>query len=666
MNISWHWLSELLDLKNITPEQVYNKLTLAGFELENIKHNTDNDIILEISNTTNRSDTNSVIGITQEISGILQCCLNVQRTQINIPFWRQAIEVDDSNQEEYITSIINQIEIKESPNWLKDRLAIYNIPSINNIHDIINFIAIKWSHHINIIELNKVSADLTIDQLKTLEGNRKIAQAAFESHENTYKQTSDIVIQLSKNLPSITRKIYERCRYPEHIKILYKSNDADSRPSNIEAYSEVVSLITKLCNTQYPEQIVHLSTYHKLQKPIHFNYEKIYKILGPVKYKNAYTPQNLITPNTADKIFHNLYFINHTSRHKTYVEIPKYRIKDIEREIDLAEELSRIYGFNQFFDLIPANKLKGQQSTNKHRLNQLRSICRSIGLHEVIHSSLGERYKTKIHNPLNIEYDSLRNNLLWKLIQSSIYNIKQTKKSLEMFEIGRVFLKQPGQYIERIHLAGVLGGNKIVRNTWDRQPQNISWFQAKGDLEEIFERLNISITWNKSDNTQLDSFTLKDLQGYFKIKQYAILYSHDQQPIGIFGEIKTQNTNLPTTDPLYGFEIIIDPLMITSSSISSPHFKTYTKYPSIIRDIKIEVPQTWTMTKVLSNLYTVKSDFIESIELFDVYNNQSIQNRSKSLGFRITYSNPNSTLTAQEVNQIEQQFKNAAIKKVHE
>ena len=150
MNISWQWLGELLDLSNITPEQLYNKLTLAGFELESIQQNEEKDTILEISTTTNRSDTTSIIGITREISSILQCKIKINQGN-NLPFFKQAIQSNNEWEEEYITSIIKKIHIKESPEWLKQRLAIYNIASINNINDIINFIAIKWNYHLQIL-----------------------------------------------------------------------------------------------------------------------------------------------------------------------------------------------------------------------------------------------------------------------------------------------------------------------------------------------------------------------------------------------------------------------------------------------------------------------------------------------------------------------------------
>nr|YP_009314207.1 Phenylalanine-tRNA ligase beta subunit [Izziella formosana]SCW22461.1 Phenylalanine-tRNA ligase beta subunit [Izziella formosana] len=652
MNISWNWLRELLDLTDIAPTEVYHQLTLAGFELESISKNSVNDIILDVSATTNRSDTTSFVGIAKEISSILQRKTTISQAQINLPISKHWIGINNLYQEEYIVSNINNIQLKQSPYWLQQRLALYNIQSINNLHDIINFIQIKWSENIQISDINQTSDNMPLDPSNLIQYCRAINPLKNTDTTQKYYNGMNIIVQLPIYATHIQENIHETYPYQEQTRCLYKNT---SNHHAIEAYSEAILLITQLCNTKSPEQITHLSTYHKLIHPIYFDYDKSYQILGPIK------DQDLIPANTADTIFHNLYFIHHSEKNISYIEIPHYRLQDVNRDIDLAEEISRIYGFNQFTDKIPTYTLRGRQKTSKYRLDQIRSICRSMGLHEVIHSSLGEAYNTKLYNPLSIEDNSLRNNLISKLIQRATYNIKQIKHSLEMFEIGRVFMQKSKYYAETIHMAGILGGNETIRSTWDTKPTHLNWFQAKGDLEELFERLNINIRWEKYEEKKLQSSILANTQKYFKLTQHAIIYSGSHKPIGVFGEIKNTDNNLYTTRPLYGFEIIIEPLLKTNLHNSSKQFATYTKYPSITRDIKIEVPHCWTVNKVLEDLRSIKNHIIESIELFDVYTDVNAQHKFKSLGFRITYSNPDSTLTTQEVNSIEQQFRDICI-----
>nr|YP_009314823.1 Phenylalanine-tRNA ligase beta subunit [Neoizziella asiatica]SCW23278.1 Phenylalanine-tRNA ligase beta subunit [Neoizziella asiatica] len=655
MNISWHWLGELIDINDITPEQLSEHLTLAGFELENINYNVDNDTLLQISCTANRADTTYVIGILQEIASILQRTLDLSKTQINIPVFKQSINTNVSYQEKYITSIIHDVQIQESPEWLKNRLALYQIKSINNLSDILNFIWIKWAQHIHVVDLDEVSKQVNINNLHHLQTNRDIRQIHTGNHSDQLRNNKNIILQLS--IPTSNDQSSSQLSHATHS--LDVSISEFNHNHSMEAYLEAVILINELCQTKFPEKIVHISTHNHIRTPITFSYDKSNKILGPATSHTHQDSYKTINPNTVDKIFHQLNFITHSQITKCYLEVPLYRLKDIERDIDIIEEISRLYGFNYFSDQLPTSIQKGVQSTYKHRINQIRSICRSIGLHEVIHTSIGNHYETLIYNPLNIENSSLRSNLLSKLIQSSTYNLKHTKKSIEMFEIGRVFIANEKKYNEMVHLAGILGGNKYIRREWADQPQNISWFQAKGDVEELFERLDLNITWTSNQNEILTHSIFNISQNYFKTNRYAVLYDNNQNIIGLFGELNIQDTNIATVDSLYGFELTLESLLDIKASSSFTQVRPYTKYPSVIRDIKIDVPYNFTIDQIFKNINMINESIIESIDLFDVYQKHNQQN--KSLGFRITYSKSNGTLTTQEVNEVEQKLKNICI-----
>nr|YP_009315233.1 Phenylalanine-tRNA ligase beta subunit [Titanophycus setchellii]SCW23688.1 Phenylalanine-tRNA ligase beta subunit [Titanophycus setchellii] len=659
MNISWHWLGQLVDINNTTPAKLSNKLTLAGFELENIKKDVDNDDnILHISSTANRSDTNYFVGIAQEISSILQCELNLSHIQSNIPIVKKSIICNHSYQEHYITSVIDEVTITESPQWLQKRLALYDITSINNLCDIINFIQLKWGQTIQVLKINEESKETTVKQLQDLKINRNIRNKSISTNKDQWKNNTNIILQLSAYEDGIKEKIVRHNQFPKTTKNFKLSSSDVSNQYKMEAYIEAIILINKLCQAKQPDTIIYISTHKQIKHPISFSYNKNNKILGPVLSYIDKSRRTYIGPNKIDDLFHQLSYITHNHINACYVEIPSYRLEDITREVDLIEEISRLQGFNHFVDTLPKSTSQGHQSIYKYRINQIRSICRSMGLHEVIHTSIGSQYNTTIHNPLSVEYSSIRNELLSKLIQSVKYNIKQTKQTLDIFEIGRIFISREAQYNEVTHIAGILGGNKYIRNQWDSKPQNITWFQAKGDLEELFERININIIWQPSSiNDTLTYCTFNESKHYFKKHQYAILHSERGEPIGLFGEINITDNSIQNTEKLYGFEINIESLINIKVHKSFHQFTPYTKYPSIIRDIKIDVPKNWPMAQILENLHIMNEPIIESIELFDVY----INKKHKSLGFRITYSNPNSTLTTKEVNTIEKKFKNIYI-----
>nr|YP_009314003.1 Phenylalanine-tRNA ligase beta subunit [Hommersandiophycus borowitzkae]SCW22257.1 Phenylalanine-tRNA ligase beta subunit [Hommersandiophycus borowitzkae] len=664
MNISWKWLEELVELHNIDPKQLAARLTSAGFEIENLTDTPNQDTIINITHTANRSDIVSLISLVREISSILKQKLKIYQIHNNVPVYKKSIPLYYKNYGPVLLSKLYNVKIQESPKWLKEKLAVYDITSVNNLTDIINFITIKWAFHIKIYEMNNIDTDINTEYQSILKQVSKVASKPSISTNTKLNILLHLDIPTQDN--QITQTTFFNSEDPEYIQQLDKSTNTYNKYDILDAYNESLLLVTKFCNTSYPNQIIYLSEAERIYKPIQLNYNRTVTFLGPIaipQYKTSSTT-TYINKYEIHNIFHHLYFHIHSNITQCYVDIPSYRIRDIEREIDLIEEISRIYGFDKFIDKLPYLDKKGIQSPTKYRINHIRSVCRSIGLHEVIHSSLNNSSKTQIYNPLTKEYNSLRYGLLPNLIKSSIYNIKQSKQYIEMFEIGRIFIKHNHKYTEKIHLAGIFGGNRYTRSQWYEQPANISWFQAKGDIEEILERLSIKVQWYKniiSSTRNIETQILETLQTHFKNNYYSILYTHNNVPIGIFGEINSIHEKHKDPESLYGFEFILESIMHHEEFTHTQRFQQYTKYPSIVRDIKINVPKGWPMQKVFDMFNDINEPLIESIKLFDVYDIEQTDLSYKSLGFRITYSNHTSTLTNQEVNEIENRLKTISI-----
>ena len=145
MNISWKWLSELIDLKNMRPQELAIQLTLAGFEVENIIVNSTKDSILHINTSANRLDTTNLIGITREISAIIKHPIRRINNQKHLNIKHEKIIIDDSKScyYNYLHGYLTNITVGDSPTWLQYKLECYGIKSQNNITDIINLIKIK-------------------------------------------------------------------------------------------------------------------------------------------------------------------------------------------------------------------------------------------------------------------------------------------------------------------------------------------------------------------------------------------------------------------------------------------------------------------------------------------------------------------------------------------
>nr|YP_009315436.1 Phenylalanine-tRNA ligase beta subunit [Yamadaella caenomyce]SCW23891.1 Phenylalanine-tRNA ligase beta subunit [Yamadaella caenomyce] len=648
MIISWKWLAEIIDLQDVSYEQLATALTMAGFEIEKSTYiNEQEDLIIDISSTTNRADTSSLIGIAREVSTLVERPMQESYNQYHLELTKQYINHKNEELTGRLITKFQKLHINISPTWLRTRLSQHDIKESNNIEDILAFIKIKWNHSINITYVNSHEHYKTLfNSTDTCTKNDNIINKVSVDEKDTeqpkyavlYTDTSQQTVQ--KDKPCKT-----------YLSTFNSNNDI------FNAYCEAITLITHLCRPNKVSKTVYLQKIERKYPSITFNRLRAEQILGFTKSNKNNRAKSRLTENDITQIFLQLSFIVYKRKYGYHVKVPFYRTNDIKREIDLVEEVSRIHGFDNFVDYKFTNNYTQYQSSNvvKCRLNQIRQIMRSIGFHEVVHSSLTNSSTASIYNPLNKEYSSLRNNIIEGLLQSNSYNLKQSKSCFEVFEIGKVFHGYINGYNENMKIGCIMGGPRLVRNRWTQKPSQLNWFQAKGDLEELFERLEVNATYKKLTEQQTD----RHLQDYFVSKRSCSIWIH-RQCAGIFGEIACQNNNITIPNQTYGFELDLNYLVNIGHNMCDRKFKPYTKYPSIVRDINVQIKPYQSVEEVFKILSNVSCSYITSINLFDVYESKQENNckKCKNLSFRITYSRYNSTLTNEEVDHVEDQLKN--------
>ena len=182
------------------------------------------------------------------------------------------------------------------------------------------------------------------------------------------------------------------------------------------------------------------------------------------------------------------------------VTVPPYRYRDLEREIDLIEEIARLYGYDKFCDDLPEKMEPGYLSLEQVLTRQLREAFRAAGLTELVHYSLvkpEDEQQICLANPLFTEYSALRTDLISGLIDAFQYNLEQGNSALNGFEIGRVFWREEEGLAEADAIAGILGGDP-TQGRWIRGGRELpmSWYEAKGVLESVFQRLDLSVEYH--------------------------------------------------------------------------------------------------------------------------------------------------------------------------
>ena len=693
MKVSLNWLKELANIKTIDIDNLNNQLTQAGFEVEAIESiiiGGEIDHILDISSTANRSDVLSMIGISREVSALTGSSMLPAIHQPNNRYFSKKETVISShnllNCDNYFAAIIDEIRIKDSPDWLKNRLLSSGFTHKNLLTDISNYVMLKWGQPINIIDLNKfnnmhrdnsitIRSDFLLgknDQIKLNNENIKlnknilvtqvntnvtsIAGIGSNSNFDTDYNTTSILIESAIFKQSVVRKS------SRVLNIRTESSIRQERGLNVDnwknAYFEALSLVIDLTcgnvrETFYKEQI----TGNILN--INLSIKKVHDILGPIRY-NGQTRflffeeiQNILQSLNFDIIYQNKETIE--------VTVPNYRRQDVFREIDIIEEIARIYGYHKFRSSIPSIQFNKKLSTKRRFIDKSRSILRSLGLTELVHYSLiKSKGNIALNNPLIQDYANLRVSLLEGLIESNLYNIKQSNQTIDSFEIGTVFHNDRNKIVETTSLAIILGGNLDIRSTWSHPAHSLNWYEAKGIVENFFQKINRQIEWTKKDI--IDS-RIKFIR---KGKSATLIYNNNI--IGIFSELNQATySELGLNTKLFVLEVNLNILEDCHNEFNYLNYQIqpYSKYPSIIRDLSLIIPKNMEINYLLKLLDKFYDRDLESTTLFDQYIDKSIGKVKKSIGLRFTYRSNEKTLTNSEIDYKQHQLQKKIVKQLN-
>nr|AIA20958.1 phenylalanyl-tRNA synthetase beta chain [Neoporphyra perforata] len=674
MKVSLNWLKELANIEIEDLDNLTSQLTQAGFEVEDIESivlEDQIDHILDISSTANRSDVLSMIGLSRELLALTKSStLQVPNQIIDKFFSKKSNVLTDHNLlhcNDYFSAVIDGIEIIESPDWLKNRLLSSGFTSKNLLVDISNYIMLKWGQPINIIDFGKVNYK-----------NNITIQSNFYAGENTEIELDNKNIKLRKNIlvtkvnDSITgiagivanhkfetdfnttsifleSAIFKQSivrQSSRFLNIKTESSVRQERGLNIDnwenAYLEALSLITDLAGGNIRE----IFSKKKTKKDIlHVNLsiKRVQDILGPISHDNQI---RFLYFQEIQDILHSLNFtIIHKTQETIKIEVPNYRRQDVFREVDIIEEIARIYGYHKFKSSLPSIQFNKKSSKKRQFIDKSRNILRNLGLTELVHYSLVKSLgDISLNNPLIQDYSNLRCSLIEGLIESNLYNLKQSSQTIDSFEIGTVFNTIQNKIVETTNLATILGGNLDIRSTWSQPVHSLNWYEAKGIVENFFQKIDRRVEWRKQD---IIDNRINLIQ---KNKSAVLIYNNTT--IGIFSELNQEIcSQLGLNTKLFVLEVNLNILEDSHNQFDYLNYqiRPYSKYPSIIRDLSLIVPQDMEISYLLKVLDQFNDKDLESTKLFDQYTNKSIGKQKKSIGLRFTYRSSQKTLTNLEI-----------------
>lgn len=613
------------------------------------------DSVIDFDLTANRGDLLSILGMAYEIGAIYDKKvkdIDLSYTQNNDDINKNfKVEVDTENCSIFLAKRVENVTIKESPLFIKNRLIASGIRPINNVVDISNYVMLETGQPLHYYDadtlkgkivvkmakeneklttLDNVERTLNPDNIIISDGEKAIGLAGVMGGLETEitEKTKNIIIESAIFDPVKIRKTSKEILRSEASNRFEKGLDPNRTYMAIERSCH---LLEKYADATIVGGMAKYDTTDKEDTKIDITFEKINAILG------LEVPREAVID-----VFRRLGFKSNVEGETIHVLVPKRRI-DVKIKEDLIEEVGRIYGVDNIEGKLPELPLK-QGSYNK-TIRQLRNKLIDLGLNETLsyilvnnkeamqYAILPEGYENaKLLDPMTEERNTLRYSMIPSLVKIYEYNKAREQKDICIFEIGKGFYKNGEEYGENNKLCVLMSGEYYLGIS---NKKHVDFYTIKGIAEEVLEYMGYKDRY---------SFVIKNkLPKEFHPHQTAEI-SVNNDIVGIIGKLHPANFK----EAVYALEINLDKLL--DKKVGKMKYKEISKYPSVKKDLSIIVDKNITSQEIAMAIKKAGGRLLLDSRVFDVYTGSGIDENKKSIAYSITFGSPEKTLTDEEIN----------------
>ncbi|MEM9805055.1 MAG: phenylalanine--tRNA ligase subunit beta [Cyanobacteria bacterium P01_D01_bin.56] len=644
------------------------------------------DTVLDLSSTANRADALSMVGIARELAAITGAKLELPLEAVSVPTSSQetvAIALTDPKAcPIYIGTVLRDVKIGPSPDWLKQRLDAAGTRSINNVVDITNYVLLEWGQPLHAFDLDRLTdgMDTTVsvrfctanETLKTLDSQERelkdqtlaitandvpVALAGVMGGEESevYDGTQNVFLEAAFFDAAVIRRSARSQGLRTEASARYERG---VNPAELElAANRAIQLMVELADATAVHQQDERTAVGRITptRTVGLRLARVQKILGGYVTDDG-TVTQLSAADVEDTLTRLGCSLTADGETQWVVTVPAYRYRDLEREIDLIEEVARLFGYNRFNNTLPQQTSRGRLSPEAALVRQLRAAFRGAGFTEALHYSLTSPADQRVvlENPLFTEYSALRSDLISGLIDAFQFNLEQGNGPLNAFEIGHVFANEDGQLNEYERVGGILGGN-AAQGQWSGTTAPMTWYEAKGILEMVLRQVGLEVEYRPDS---------KD--GRLHPGRTASLWVRGRTRLGTFGQLNPrlrQERDLP--DEVYVFELNWDAIAtcLVSDRFRAPKFKGYSAYPGSDRDIAFYAPMEVSVSDLEKLIARTGGQLLEAVTLFDEYRGKGVPDGQRSLAFRMFYRASDRTLTDKDIDPLQDKIRAVLEKK---
>lgn len=551
----------------------------------------------------------------------------------------------------YLAKMVKNVKIGESPEFIKKRLLAAGMRPINNVVDISNYVMLEFGQPLHFFDKNRLGNHILVRDAKDKEevitldgkrrilssndivitdGNRPVCIAGVMGGENTEveQDTTDILIEAAIFDPVSIRYTAANLDLRSEASIRY--GKGLSYEYTEMALKRACHLLEKYADATILSGCIRHDVIDKTPKVVEFVPEDVNKLLGIT-----------ITVDDMKVELKRLGFDYKLVDNKFIVTIPNRRL-DIDSNVnDIAEEIVRLYGYQNLVSTIPKVPIKRGEYVGDVKYRKLVSKrLRALGLNEAKTYTLVSPEMAKIFryrdvenktlpNPMSVDKSVVRTTLIPSLLNVYEYNKKRKVKDISLYEIAKTYDKD---YNEASLIAGLCSGN-YLSNGWTK-PVKYDFYIVKGIVENVLEYMGFKnrYSFEVSTCTSLHPGISADI-------------FLDRKKIGIIGRV---HPNI-CKDEVYVFEMSLNALM---SKIKPLKYKPSPKYPGISKDMAFILDKNTTAGEVMAIIKRAGGRLLDSVSVFDVYTGENIASDKKSIAFTLNFINPERTLTDEEVMEV--------------
>jgi len=637
--------------------------------------NVEIDHVFEIGLTPNRSDAMSHFGVARDLrASLIQQEKQLELISPSVSNFHVAertlrfdVDVEDKDLvPRYCGIAITDIIVKDSPEWIQNRLKAIGLTPKNNIVDITNYVLHELGQPLHAFDAQQIKGNkvvvktlaegtkfTTLDEVERSLSSEDIMICDAEDNplciagvfggldSGVSKNTNSIFLESAYFNPVYIRKTAKRhalntdasFRFERGIDINLTKYALKRAALLIEEYAG--GKITSDISDFYPIKIEDFQVF--------FSYENAYRLIGQEIPKD--TIKNILASLEIK--------INSETEGGIGLTIPSYRT-DVQREADIIEEVLRVYGYN---NIEFSHKLNTSISFDSNKETKIENIISdqlsALGFNEIMSNSLtkasyinyaedlDESFNIAMLNPLSTDLGVLRQSLLFSGLESISYNLNRKNTALKFYEFGKSYHKYAEKYQEDKHLALFITGNK-TKSSWNSTSKLSDFFYAKGILTALFERLGMNSLKSTPTKSALFSEGLTFSLGKTKLAEFGTVKKTILKEFGIKQEVLFADLNWEN--------------ILKLSSKKQIKVNDLSKFPSVKRDLALLIPVKTTFKEIYNLAFQTERKLLKEVDLFDVYEGENVPEGKKSYAISFVLQDENKTLEDKQIDKIMQKL----------